>query len=372
MISRGAPGRKLRSRWALVCCGVLGGASACGGEEDVVARFVPPPPTGEGAGDEPTGKEPEPMDPSEQLGSDPELLPLTGAIDVSDSALIAAQGRFYLFHTGQGISTKVSDDLLHWEPGPSVFVDNPEWIAEAVPEATVLWAPDVAFFGGVYHLYYAVSTFAGKRSCIGHATSEGLGGEHGAGKWVDRGSVICSNVETDTDDWNAIDPHVLVEQDGSIWLVFGSFLSGIHLIRLDETGQRADDTMTHLAARPDADDAVQAPTLLREGDHYYLFTSIDFCCRGVVSTRAITVGRATSALGPYVDQEGRPMLEGGGSLLLEGDERWRGPGGSSVFRHEDRTYHLFHAYDAEKDGQSTLRISELLWDADAWPRSAGP
>lgn len=371
MSVRAATGRMLRSRWALVLCGALGGASGCGGEEDVVARFVAPSPTGGEAGNKPAVEEPEPMDPLGPPRGEPELLPLTGAIHVSDSALIAAQGRFYLFHTGDGISTKVSDDLLHWEAGPSVFGANPEWIAEAVPEATVLWAPDVAFFGGVYHLYYAASTFGGKRSCIGHATSEGLGGEYGAGRWVDRGSVICSNVEIDTDDWNAIDPHVLVEPDDSIWLVFGSFLSGIYLIRLDESGQRADDTLTHLAARPD-NEAIQAPTLLREGDDHYLFTSIDFCCRGVDSTRAITVGRASSLAGPYVDKEGRPLLEGGGSLLLEGDERWRGPGGSSVFRYEGRTYHLFHAYDVEQDGQSTLRISELVWDADGWPRSAGP
>lgn len=345
---------------------VLCGATACTVEDDVVAHFVPSPAEG-GA----TQGEPEPMDPP-QPGADPALLELTGAIDGSDSGLIAAEGRFYLFHTGLGISTKVSDDLLHWEAGPSVFTANPEWIAEAVPEATVLWAPDVVFFGGVYHLYYAVSTFAGRRSCIGHATSEGLGGELGAGQWVDRGSVLCSNVETDTDDWNAIDPHVLVDDDGRIWLVFGSFLSGIHVIRLNEAGERADDTMTHLAARRDAEDAVQAPALVREGEDYYLFTSIDFCCQGVVSTRAVAVGRATNVLGPYVDRAGVPLLDGGGTVLLEGDERWRGPGGSTVFRHEGRAYHLFHAYDAEQDGQSTLRISDLLWDEEGWPRSAGP
>jgi RNA polymerase sigma factor RpoD-like protein len=39
--------------------------------------------------------------------------------------------------------------------------------------------------------------------------------------------------------------------------------------------------------------------------------------------------------GPYVDADDRPMLEGGGTTILENSERWRGPGHNAVFRDEE-------------------------------------
>ena len=66
--------------------------------------------------------------------------------------------------------------------------------------------------------------------------------------------------------------------------------------------------------------------MLHKDDYYYLFVSFDFCCRGISSTYKIMVGRSDKITGPYVDREGKPMMQGGGTLLLEGFERWRGPG----------------------------------------------
>ena len=57
-------------------------------------------------------------------------------------------------------------DLTHWEKVGQVFGGIPSWARAKVPKAQAIWAPDVSFFDGAYHLYYAVSEFATNRSVI--------------------------------------------------------------------------------------------------------------------------------------------------------------------------------------------------------------
>src|SRR5690606_4435625 len=108
-------------------------------------------------------------------------------------------GIFYVFHTGGWLRRKVSTDLLSWENEGEVFDAPPAWIEELLPEVTSFWAPELSFFGGVYHLYYAASTPGSRRSCIGHATKDSIGAP---GAWADQGSIICTNLDENVeDDW---------------------------------------------------------------------------------------------------------------------------------------------------------------------------
>jgi arabinan endo-1,5-alpha-L-arabinosidase len=127
-----------------------------------------------------------------------------------------------------------------------------------------------------------------------------------------------------------------------------------------------------LAARPDAGRALQAAALFERAGYYYLFVSFDLCCNGSDSTRRLMVGRSREITGPYVDREDIPMLEGGGSLVLESGTRYRGPGSNDVLLDGVRIYNVYHAYDADKLGEATLRIAELVFDAEGWPISGGP
>jgi arabinan endo-1,5-alpha-L-arabinosidase len=214
----------------------------------------------------------------------------------------------------------------------------------------------------MYHLYYSASTFGSNTSCIGHATRSDLG----SGSFADQGSVICSD---DSDDYNTIDPNVILDEAGTPWLVFGSFWDGIRMIELSESGSRANDDLHAIASR--GGDAIEAPFIVRRCGYYYLFVSFDRCCQGADSTYNIRVGRATSVLGPYVDQEGTALLDGGGTLLVSGDETWRGPGHNAIIFVGNVAYNVYHAY-AASNGASTLRISEIAWDSEGWPISAGP
>jgi arabinan endo-1,5-alpha-L-arabinosidase len=61
------------------------------------------------------------------------------------------------------------------------------------------------------------------------------------------------------------------------------------------------------------------------------------------------------------------MAEGGGSLLLGGDQHWAGQGGCSVYTFDGTDYLVFHAYELADNGLQKLRIARLEWDENGWP-----
>jgi arabinan endo-1,5-alpha-L-arabinosidase len=296
--------------------------------------------------------------------SPPTTATLSGNLGAHDPAALVEGAKIYLFATG--LIAKTSTNLTSWQAATNPLSPLPAWVAQQVPGATNLWAPDISHFGGAYHLYYAASTFGSNKSCIGHATRAALD----SGAWVDQGTTICSNMGQ-SDNWNAIDPNVIVDDAGIPWLAFGSFWGGLKMIRLDAaTGARADTMLYSIAARPKDGGALEGPWVFKRCGYYYLFSSFDSCCSDKYDYN-IRVGRSSSVTGPYVDKAGVELMQGGGTLLVAGDSAWIAPGHNAVVTYGDRTYNIYHALTA-KGMTATLRISELVWDADGWPVSAGP
>ena len=61
------------------------------------------------------------------------------------STIIKSGNTYWVFATGQGISSLSSTDLVNWTPGPAVFLNNayPGWINGKVPNfASFFWAPE--------------------------------------------------------------------------------------------------------------------------------------------------------------------------------------------------------------------------------------
>jgi arabinan endo-1,5-alpha-L-arabinosidase len=296
---------------------------------------------------------------------------LSGAVQqVHDPCIIKAGDTYHVFSTGSHIWWRTSQDLKNWELRGRVFSTRPAWTRKEIPGVDSLWAPDISFYNGRYHLYYSVSTFGSNRSCIGLVTNTTLDPQSPDYRWVDEGKVIESNL---TDNWNAIDPNLILDENNQPWLAFGSFWSGIKMRQIDpDTGKPSSDNdeLYALARRdqiPGTSGAIEAPFIIRHQDYYYLFVSFDFCCKGTLSTYKIMVGRAKQVTGPYSDRDGKEMLRGGGTLVLQGNERWRGPGHNAVLQEADGDKLVHHAYDAKAVGIPTLRISPIVWDADGWP-----
>lgn len=289
---------------------------------------------------------------------------------VHDPTIIKDGDTFYLFSTRAGIAIRCSKDLVSWRLCGDVFAHLPAWAATDVPGLRGIWAPDVSYFNGKYHLYYSASTFGSNRSSIGLATNQTLDPGSERYRWEDKGKVISS---AKTDDWNAIDPNIVIDENGEPWLSFGSFWSGIKMRKIDPaTGMLSskDTKLYSLASRPrtaELPGAIEAPVIIRRRGYYYLFVSFDFCCRGVNSTYNIRVGRSKQVTGPYFDRDGRDMMEEGGTLLLSGGKRWRGPGHCAVLQDKDGEKLVYHAYDADARGVATLRIVSIVWDEAGWP-----
>lgn len=313
------------------------------------------------------------------LAAEPAMLSLEGDVDgVHDPVVIKHGDTYYLFSTGgrpgQGvIPIRTSKDLRRWSLSGYVFEKLPDWAVQEIPKARGAWAPDISYFNGKYHLYYSVSTFGSRNSAIGLATNHTLDPQSPDYKWVDEGMVLRS--WEDRDDWNAIDPNLVTESRDRIWLCWGSFWGGIKMRRVDPaTGKlsQTDLTMYSLASRPrekPINGSVEAPFIIRRDDYWYLFVSFDFCCRGAKSTYHIVVGRSKSVTGPYLDKTGKPMTEGGGSVVLGATTpNWRGPGHNAVLREPGADYLVFHAYHGQT-GRPRLHISTLVWE-DGWPRVA--
>jgi arabinan endo-1,5-alpha-L-arabinosidase len=296
-------------------------------------------------------------------------------IPAHDPVMIRQDGTYYVFTTGRGISVWSSKDMENWKKEKPVFASPPEWAVKAVPGFKGhIWAPDIALHNGLYYLYYSISTFGKNRSCIGLATSKTLDPRSPDYRWTDHQQVVES--VPGRDEWNAIDPNFILDQNQQPWLSFGSFWNGIKLVKLDQDAMSiaTDPQQWHtLASVPktasnseSGNGAIEAPFIFKKNNYYYLFASYDYCCRGEKSTYKMRVGRAEKLAGPYMDKTGTPMKNGGGTLLLEGDKDWHGVGHNAVCTFDGTDYLIFHGYDAKDKGRSKLRVEKLRWE-DGWP-----
>jgi arabinan endo-1,5-alpha-L-arabinosidase len=290
---------------------------------------------------------------------------LSGDLTTHDPSIIKDGSTWYVFSTGVGLSIKSSPDGLVWKQQPQLFTQELSWWRTYAPQMGNLdvWAPDLQAFNGRIWCYYCVSEFGTNNSAIGLKSCTRIA----AGDWRDDGVIITSKAGVDA--FNAIDPNLTIDASGTPWLAFGSWFDGIHVVQLDPSTMKPTGTYYSLANRSDG---IEATNIVYNNGYYYLFVSIDKCCLGVNSTYKIAYGRSKNITGPYVDQSGVAMANGGGTVLDAGDTRWKGPGGQDVYQNGTSWIIARHAYDANNAGTPTLLISDLYWDANGWPTYTAP
>lgn len=286
------------------------------------------------------------------------------------STVVKCKDQFWVFYTGRGIPSYRSKDMVRWESGPPVLTNAPDWVAEVVPanRSAYFWAPDIIHLDDCYLLYYSVSSFGKNTSAIGLVTNPTLDPDDPQYRWKDQGVVVRSSAK---DDFNTIDPSVVSDEQGGLWLAFGSFWSGIKLVQLDRvTGKRIapNSPIFSLAFKQ----SIEGACLYRRGKYYYLFLNWGRCCRGVESTYNIRVGRSDNIVGPYRDLNGVDMLSGGGSLVLETCGPFIGPGHAGIISVGDNDWFSCHFYDGTRSGKPTLSILPLRWTSAGWPEVALP
>lgn len=270
------------------------------------------------------------------------------------STIAECDGKYYTFGTGGG--GLISEDGWTWHDG----AERPGGGA----------APDVLKIGDRYLIIYG-------------ATGGGLGGGHHGriltmwNKTLDPHSPdfkytqaieVCSSDGMEDND--AIDPGLLLDPTtGRLWVSYGTYFGTIRLIELDpKTGERVKGNI-------EKDIAIdcEASDLIYRNGWYYLLGTHGTCCDGVNSTYNIVVGRSKSVEGPYIDNVGRDMYQGGGKMVIAAGNRVCGPGhfGRTVIDEGVEIMSCHYEADFDQGGRSVLGIRPLLWKND-WPVAGEP
>jgi len=290
---------------------------------------------------------------------------LDGETGIHDpSTVIVHGGRYYTYGTG-GLPVLSSDDGWTWQRQGSVMSALPD----GKPGAETLarggnnsWAPDLIRVGEQYFMYYSAPGTQPK-SAIGLLVGRTLDPSSPDYGWRDAGPVVWSD---GVEDSNAIDPGVLLDPtDGRLWLTYGSYFGYIRLVELDtKTGLR------RYPDRPPFNVAINSEAsipIYRDG-WYYLLVTHGSCCQGANSTYNIRMGRSRKITGPYLDNMGVDMVEGGGKLFAASRGRHIGPGHFGLLDLGDgvQKFSLHYEADLDRGGISVLDIRPLLW-RDGWP-----
>jgi arabinan endo-1,5-alpha-L-arabinosidase len=281
--------------------------------------------------------------------------------------------RFY------SIPTYRSTDLVNWAFVAEALPQKPAWIGNGD-----MWAPDVVYLNGSYHLYYTATetTGPGGGSAIGVATADTP-----AGPWVDAGAPVVepmappgSAVPTDRR-W-VFDPEVLTA-NGQNYLYFGSYFGGLSVRELSADGLSTDPASQVEIA---ISNRYEGTNVVEHDGYYYLLGSATNCCAGPLTGYGVFAGRSTSPTGPFVDRTGTSLLAGrvgGTPVLHQNGNRWIGTGHNSMITDLAGTSWIYyHAVDRNdpylvEGGTYTKRpvlMDRVDW-VDGWPvvrGGAGP
>ena len=281
------------------------------------------------------------------------------------STVIQADGKFYVYATGNGLPAFVSDDGWTWRRAGSVMQavpggrPGPDVIARGGNNS---WAPDVIRVGDRYFLYYAAPGTQPK-AAIGLLIGKTLDPNSPDYKWEDGGPVVWSD---GVEDSNAIDPGVLRDPtNGTLWLTYGSYFGYIRLVELDpKTGKRLHPERKPVNIAINSEASIM---IFHEG-WYYLLVTHGSCCAGGNSSYNIRMGRSKKVTGPFIDNMGVDMMQGGGKLFAGSSGRHIGVGHFGLLDLGDgvQKFSCHYESDLDRGGASVLDIRPLLW-RDGWP-----
>lgn len=267
----------------------------------------------------------------------------------------AGDGIYYLYATEDIRNTPIhrSGDLVNWELVGTAFTDETRPTLE--PRGG-LWAPDINYVNGRYLLYYSMSVWGGEWTCgIGVATAD-----KPEGPFTDQGKLFRSN---EIDVQNSIDPFYM-EEGGKKYLFWGSF-RGLYAIELSDDG---------LSLKPGAEKRRVAGTayegvyIHKRNGFYYMFASIGSCCEGLKSTYTTVVGRSKDLFGPYLDKQGRSMMENHHEVVIGKNEQFVGTGHNSEIIQDlkGQDWILYHAVSVMNPNGRVLILDQVRWEND-WP-----
>lgn len=301
-------------------------------------------------------------------------------IEVHDPAIFedVDSKKFFIYGTGaQGFS---SPDLIHWK-NLGIVVDGVLDESKEHTKSDAIWAPDIVKVGNEYRLYCSNSSWGVRQSCIFLAVAD-----NPAGPFIPKAPVIKT---TNDGNVNAIDANIIEDhKTGEQYMVYGSFWGGIHMLKLDKNTGLAIEGQgvgKQIAVRPQWNDgAIEGPYIIYhpDTDYYYLFVSYG----SLTCDYNIRVGRSKCVTGPFLDYNGKDMVDteddscntglmiSCGYRYLTG-QAYMGPGHNSVLLRENGEMYLVShirklSFNADP-GPGLLQIRKMIMTPDGWPIAMG-
>lgn len=325
-------------------------------------------------------------------------------VSVHDPSIIKTNEKYYIIGSHLGFAE--SEDLIQWKqlsenvPNNTLFEDVKTELAESFDFAKTdtLWASDIIQLSdGRYYLYYCACEGSSPLSTLGVAVADNIEGPYkDMGVFLKSGREdLQGNVYDATTEPNVIDPHVFYDNDGKLWMVYGSYSGGIFILEMDEeTALPLDDQGYGKKLAGENHSRIEAPYVLynKETDYYYLFLSYG----GLDSYGGynLRVSRSKKPDGPYYDSEEQNMINAKGGKGTHFDdiaiekygaklignfqfyddnelvkEGYVSPGHNSAYYDEeqDKYFILFHTRFPNFDEYHEVRVHQMFFNDKGWP-----
>tara|TARA_R110002020_G_scaffold472371_1_gene700295 strand:- start:5379 stop:6446 length:1068 start_codon:yes stop_codon:yes gene_type:complete len=307
-----------------------------------------------------------PLQPDTLIYTNPVFEPV-----LADPTVVKVGDEFYAYGTEDNwgeeggyhlVPVIKSKDLVTWNFVGNSMAKKPDW-----KERGGIWAPDVTQVGDQFYMYYSFSTWGDPNPGVGLAIAD-----RPEGPFVDQGKVFDSQEIGVT---NSIDPFYL-EKEGKKYLIWGSF-HGLFLTQLTPDGKKPTGEKTQVAGNQ-----LEAAYVYEKDGYYYLFGSAGTCCEGANSTYKVLVGRSKNLEGPYLDQDGKNLLDADAGTLVVGTNTssngYAGPGHNAeiITDSEGQDWLLYHGMAKAKPklnngtNRRVLLLDKIIWTG-GWPSIAG-
>ena len=363
-------------------------------------------------------------------------------VSVHDPSVMKGNdGRYYIFGTHFGAA--VSDDLVQWSNISLTGITTSNclttlsvpfsWMNASTKNYENVWAPSVIYNSTMkkYCYYACVSVFGTTNSVIYFATADKPEGPYtyqesimysgftsstsGTMSYkntniqtlIDEGKISGFNSAWAGSSWyncgagdypNAIDPAVFYDEDGRLWMTYGSFSGGIFILELDgSTGKPiypgTDDTANHidryfgkrLTTSVNTGDANshgngEGPYITYDSVSGYYYLYITYGGLAAPDGYNIRMFRSENPDGPYEDASGTSGLSTGnkGTKLFGNykfacnDQAYLSGGHSSSFVDDDgKMYQIYHTrYNDGVGGGHYVKVHQMIRNEDGWPCTA--
>lgn len=290
-----------------------------------------------------------------------------------------------------------------------------------------LWAPDIVYnkVMGKYCMYLSINGDSYKSSIV-LCTADNIDGPYTyvdtivysgfenndtfSYKKTDAEKVLGSNPDISryldkNGKWNpnygtnAIDPAVFYDENGNLWMIYGSWFGGLFMLELDENTGLRDynvkyDTINDVSDAYMGIKAAGGHWVSGEGPYieymedpdtgkgyYYLFVS--YGCFNNDGGYNMRVFRSESPSGPYVDQNGNSSIYTSGGdniggnigMRLMSNYKWncndrpnKAQGHNSVLMDDDgKLFVIYHNKFDDAYGFHEVRVHQLIMNEDGWP-----